>query len=134
MLFLRRSKNDHENPDFSPLKTLRLRNGEKIILNSRGLLPVILQDWCSNEVIHLGYMNAMALEASLESRIVHLFRRSSGQIEKFGENKNLEYKIKSFKLHSSKRSMLLTVHAADGSVTQSLFGDIVQEPVEENLP
>ena len=131
MLFSRRSNHSQQGQKSSSSKTLVLQSGEKIIFNSRGLLPVIIQDEINNEVVHLGYMNATALNASLQNGVVYLFRRSSGQLEKFGENKSLEYKIKSVKLHSSKRSMLLTVHASDGSIHQSFFTDIIREPIEE---
>lgn len=84
-------------------------DGQKVVLNSRGLIPVVLQDAESRAVLHLGYMDRRALYASMETRIVHIFRRSARQIERYGENAGLECRIESVHLHQSRRALLLTV-------------------------
>ena len=49
------------------------------------LLPVIVQDVDSNEVLMLGYMNKEALELSLKTKTAHYFSRSKQRIWKKGE-------------------------------------------------
>lgn len=121
MAFFYKPNNERENKHCVKLRELRLKNGETVVFNSRGLIPVILQDGVNKTVLHLGYMDPMALETSLSRRVVYLYRRSSGQLEKYGENKNLEYEIKSIKLHLSKRALLITIEPVENQIEESLF-------------
>lgn len=90
-----------------------LDDEHQVVLNSRGLVPVVLQDVISDEVLHLGYMDRWALNSTLEERTVYYYRRSSGRLEKFGEKKGLEYEVKSIKLDRSRRSILMKVLSRD---------------------
>lgn len=49
---------------------------EKLKLNSDGLLPVVTQDYATNEVLMVAYMNKEAFNKTLESKKVHYFSRS----------------------------------------------------------
>lgn len=81
----------------------------RVVLNSKGLVPAILQDAITEEVLHLGYMDRWALDTTLEKKIVYLYRRSSGKVEKYGEKKDIEYSVKHFKLDRARRAILLKV-------------------------
>lgn len=50
-----------------------------------GLIPVIIQDVLTNEVIMLGYMNREALEKTLESKKVHFYSRTKKRLWMKGE-------------------------------------------------
>ena len=50
-----------------------------------GLLPAVIQDRSSGEVLMLGYMNREALEASLVSGFATFFSRSKGRLWQKGE-------------------------------------------------
>lgn len=50
-----------------------------------GLIPAVVQDHRTGEVLMLGYMNAEAIAASLESGFVTFFSRSRGQLWQKGE-------------------------------------------------
>ena len=121
MAFFYKSNNGRENQHYIKLRELRLKNGETVIFNSRGLIPVILQDGVNKTVLHLGYMDPVALQTSLARQVVYLYRRSSGQLEKYGENKNLEYEIKSIKLHLSKRALLVMIEPIESHIEETLF-------------
>lgn len=92
-----------------------LDSEHEVVLNSRGLVPVVLQDVISDEVLHLGYMDRWALNSTLEEKTVYYYRRSSGRLEKFGEKKGLEYEVKSIKLDRSRRSILMKVLSRDAA-------------------
>src|ERR671918_797406 len=47
-----------------------------IAYDENGLVPCVLQDWASGEVLTLAYMNAEALERTRETGEVHLYSRS----------------------------------------------------------
>lgn len=49
-----------------------------------GLLPVIAQEAGSLEVLTLAYINAEALERTMETGWAHYFRRSHGRVMKKG--------------------------------------------------
>lgn len=113
MSLLRKIKKNNGQQRASGSKEFVIDSDHRVMLNSKGLIPVVIQDANSQEVLHLGYMDRWALDTTLEKKRIHLFRRSSGRIEKYGEKKGVDYKIKSFKLDRSKRSLLLKVVAKD---------------------
>jgi len=109
MKFLRK-KTEETEPKRSRQK-FRFQDDQELVLNTNNLVPVILQDVTSREVLHLGYMDRWALNTTLEHKIVYLYRRSKGRLEKFGSKNNREYQIKSVKLDKSRRSLLMSVSA-----------------------
>ncbi len=48
----------------------------EIVYDSQGLVPVIVQDWRSGEVLTLAYANAEAVRRTRESGELHLYSRS----------------------------------------------------------
>jgi phosphoribosyl-AMP cyclohydrolase / phosphoribosyl-ATP pyrophosphohydrolase len=56
------------------------RDAAKIRFDERGLVPCVMQDARSGEVLTLAYMNREALELTLESREIHLYSRSRREI------------------------------------------------------
>jgi phosphoribosyl-ATP pyrophosphohydrolase/phosphoribosyl-AMP cyclohydrolase len=59
---------------------------EGIAFDERGLVPCVMQDETSGEVLTLAYMNEEALRRTLESGEVHFFSRSRGEIWHKGES------------------------------------------------
>jgi phosphoribosyl-AMP cyclohydrolase / phosphoribosyl-ATP pyrophosphohydrolase len=56
------------------------RSLEAIRFNEQGLVPCVLQDWHTGEVLTLAYMNAEALRLTRETGEVHFFSRSRGEL------------------------------------------------------
>lgn len=50
-----------------------------------GLLPAIIQDVNTNQVLMLGFMNEDALRLTRETKLVHFYSRTKGRIWKKGE-------------------------------------------------
>jgi phosphoribosyl-ATP pyrophosphohydrolase/phosphoribosyl-AMP cyclohydrolase len=50
-----------------------------IAFDENGLVPCVIQDWASGEVLTLAYMNETALERTRETGEVHLYSRSRGE-------------------------------------------------------
>jgi phosphoribosyl-AMP cyclohydrolase / phosphoribosyl-ATP pyrophosphohydrolase len=50
-----------------------------IAFDEDGLVPCVVQDWASGEVLTLAYMNAEALERTRATGEVHLYSRSRGE-------------------------------------------------------
>ena len=53
--------------------------------DQRGLVPCVMQDWRTGEVLTLAYMNEEALRLTLETRDVHFYSRSRREIWHKGE-------------------------------------------------
>lgn len=50
-----------------------------IAFDENGLVPCVIQDWASGEVLTLAYMNEEALERTRATGEVHLYSRSRGE-------------------------------------------------------
>ena len=48
----------------------------EVQFDERGLVPCVVQDWRSGEVLTLAYMNAESLALTRETGEVHFFSRS----------------------------------------------------------
>ena len=66
------------------------------------LLPVIVQDVHTNEVLMMAYMDKEALELSLSTRVAHYFSRSKQRIWKKGESSGHIQEIHSFNIDCDK--------------------------------
>ena len=73
------------------------------------LLPVIVQDETSHEVLMMAYMNKEALTLSLETKLAHYFSRSKQRIWKKGESSNHLQHISSFMIDCDNDTLLLKV-------------------------
>ncbi len=73
------------------------------------LLPVIVQDESTNEVLMMAYMNKEALQLSLETKLAHYFSRSKQRIWKKGESSNHLQHISSFMIDCDNDTLLLKV-------------------------
>jgi phosphoribosyl-ATP pyrophosphohydrolase/phosphoribosyl-AMP cyclohydrolase len=58
---------------------------DAVRFDENGLVPCVIQDWHTGEVLTLAYMNAEALRLTRESGEVHFFSRSRQELWKKGE-------------------------------------------------
>jgi phosphoribosyl-ATP pyrophosphohydrolase/phosphoribosyl-AMP cyclohydrolase len=73
------------------------------------LLPVIVQDSTSQEVLMMAYMNKEALSLSLTTKIAHYFSRSKQRIWKKGESSGHIQQIHSFNIDCDNDTLLIKV-------------------------
>jgi len=73
------------------------------------LLPVIVQDVTTNEILMMAYMNREALELSLSTKVAHYFSRSKQRIWKKGESSGHTQSIHSFSLDCDNDTLLIKV-------------------------
>jgi len=73
------------------------------------LLPVIVQDVLTNEILMMAYMNREALELSLDTKIAHYFSRSKQRIWKKGESSGHTQTIHSFSIDCDNDTLLIKV-------------------------
>ena len=73
------------------------------------LLPTIVQDAQTNEVLMMAYMDKEALELSLKTKKAHYFSRSKQRIWMKGESSNHTQEIQSFNIDCDNDTLLLKV-------------------------
>jgi phosphoribosyl-AMP cyclohydrolase len=74
-----------------------------------GLIPAILQDHASKEVLMLGYVNPDALAETWKSGEVHFFSRSRNQLWKKGETSGHVLRLKQALVDCDADALLLLV-------------------------
>jgi len=83
---------------------------QRVDWEKQELLPVIVQDDSTKEVLMMAYMNKEALELSLATKIAHYFSRSKQRIWKKGESSGHIQKIRSFFIDCDNDTLLIKVH------------------------
>jgi len=62
--------------------------------DQNGLIPVIVQDFSTNEILMLAYMNKESIDLTIETGYMHYFSRSRDKIWKKGETSGNFQKVK----------------------------------------
>ncbi len=91
-----------------------------------GLVPAIIQDAATRQVLMLGYMNAEALEQTIETRKVHFFSRTKQRLWKKGETSGNTFKLVTMSLDCDSDTLLVEVKPkgpACHTGTVTCFGD-----------
>lgn len=81
----------------------------QITFDSQGLVPAIVQDAKTREVLTLCYMNEASLKATLQTGFVHLFRRSRQKLMKKGETSGHTQAVREFRVDCEGKSVLFRV-------------------------
>ena len=76
---------------------------------SKGLVPVIAQEYGTNEILMLGYMNKEAFDLTIETKIVHYFSRSKNRIWKKGEESGHIQKLIDLRVDCDEDTLLVIV-------------------------
>ena len=88
---------------------------KNIKFDDKGLIPVIAQDYNTNEVLMMAYMNKEALEKSLETGKAHYFSRSRNKLWQKGETSGHYQYIKSIKIDCDNDALLIKVEQVEGA-------------------
>jgi len=74
------------------------------------LIPAIAQDYQTNEILMLAYMNEEAYNLTLDTGYAHYFSRSKQRIWKKGESSNHTQEIKDMLLDCDADTIILKIH------------------------
>src|SRR6187399_904702 len=80
--------------------------------DSRGLVPCVIQDWRSGEVLTLAYMNAEALRLTRETGQAHFFSRSRQELWHKGATSGHTQAVKSIRYDCDGDALLALVEPA----------------------
>ncbi len=82
---------------------------EQVSYDGQGLVPCVVQDWSSGEVLTLAYMNAEALRRTRESGELHLWSRSRGEQWHKGETSGNVQIVRALRLDCDGDTLLALV-------------------------
>jgi phosphoribosyl-AMP cyclohydrolase len=80
--------------------------------DERGLVPAIVQDADSGEVLMLAYMNAEALERTLSTGQTHFWSRSRQELWHKGATSGNVQEVVEIRIDCDEDTLLLRVHPA----------------------
>lgn len=83
-----------------------------VVFDERGLLPCVVQDWASGEVLMLAYMNREALARTLTTGVVHFWSRSRERLWKKGETSGNVLQLRALRLDCDGDALLALVEPA----------------------
>ncbi len=85
---------------------------EQIAYDQQGLVPCVVQDWSTGEVLTLAYMNAQALQRTRESGELHLWSRSRGEQWHKGATSGNVQSVRALRLDCDGDTLLALVEPA----------------------
>ena len=80
-----------------------------------GLVPAIVQDHQSGEVLMQAFMNEEAWEKTLETGIAHYWSRTRGKLWKKGESSGNVQEVKEIRLDCDRDCVLIKVYQVGGA-------------------
>src|SRR3954468_21760759 len=103
--------------------------------DERGLVPCVIQDWRSGEVLTLAYMNAEALARTRETGELHLWSRSRDELWRKGATSGNTQAVKALRFDCDLDAVLAIVEPAGpachtGERTCFHNGDLTAMPYE----
>ena len=110
-----------------------------IRFDERGLVPVVIQDWASGEVLTLAYANAEAIDRTRETGELHLWSRSRGELWHKGATSGNVQRVRALRLDCDGDAVLALVEPAGpachtGERTCFHNGDVGARAPHEALP
>ena len=96
-----------------------------------GLVPVIIQDASTGEVLMLGYMNRESWEKTLETKKASFWSRSRGKLWVKGETSGNFQEVREIYLDCDSDTLLLKVDQKGGAACHTGFKSCFHQQLEE---
>jgi len=111
----------------------------EIVYDDRGLVPVVIQDWASGEVLTLAYANAQAIARTRETGELHLWSRSRDELWHKGATSGNVQQVRALRVDCDGDALLALVEPAGpachtGERTCFFTGDLEPPAPHEVLP
>lgn len=82
---------------------------------SKGLIPAVIQDWESGEVLMLAYINEEAFSKTLETNRMHYYSRSKERIWMKGEVSGHIQEVKEILVDCDRDALVFKIHQVGGA-------------------
>ena len=111
----------------------------EIAFDERGLVPVVIQDWTTGEVLTLAYANAEAIARTRETGELHLWSRSRGELWHKGATSGNTQRVRALRIDCDGDALLALVEPAGpachtGERTCFFSGELEPPAPHEALP
>jgi phosphoribosyl-ATP pyrophosphohydrolase/phosphoribosyl-AMP cyclohydrolase len=111
----------------------------QIVYDERGLVPCVIQDWRSGEVLTMAYMNEQALQRTRATGELYLWSRSRDELWRKGETSGNTQTVKALRLDCDGDTLLALVEPAGpachtGERTCFHRGELEPPAPHETLP
>ncbi|MBA4548251.1 bifunctional phosphoribosyl-AMP cyclohydrolase/phosphoribosyl-ATP diphosphatase HisIE [Thermoactinomyces intermedius] len=106
---------------------------DDIQFDEKGLVPAILQDAASKEVLTLAYMNREALELTLKTKEAWFYSRSRNQLWHKGETSGNVQEVVSVQADCDRDAILVKVLPAGPSCHQGTYSCFEEQPEDPDL-
>jgi phosphoribosyl-ATP pyrophosphohydrolase/phosphoribosyl-AMP cyclohydrolase len=110
-----------------------------VAFDERGLVPCVMQDWRTGEVLTLAYMNAEALERTQATGEIHFWSRSRGELWHKGATSGHTQKVRALRVDCDRDAIVALVepdgpacHTGDRTCFHG--GELVPGAPYETLP
>ncbi len=77
--------------------------------DEKGLIPAVIQDWKTNEILMVAYMNAASLQKTVESGLTWYWSRSRQKFWQKGETSGNIQRVKDILYDCDKDTLLIKV-------------------------
>lgn len=94
---------------------------DKLNFDEKGLIPAVIQDKKSLEVLTLCYMNKEAVEKTLKEKRIYVFRRSKGKVMLKGEVSGCVQVVKEVFVDCALNSLLFKVKQTRAACHEGYF-------------
>jgi phosphoribosyl-AMP cyclohydrolase / phosphoribosyl-ATP pyrophosphohydrolase len=84
----------------------------EVVFDERGLVPCVVQDWLTGEVLTVAYMNAESLRLTRETGETHFFSRSRGELWHKGETSGNFQAVRAIRYDCDGDALLVLVEAS----------------------
>jgi phosphoribosyl-AMP cyclohydrolase len=98
---------------------------------SGGLVPAVVQDDATGEVLMLAYMNEEAWEKTLASRRAHYWSRSRQELWLKGATSGHIQQVRAIYVDCDQDTVLLKVHQVGGAACHEGYGSCFYRKVED---
>ncbi len=104
--------------------------------DDKGLIPVVVQDWITNEVLMVAWANAEAVELMKSTGYTHFWSRSRQKMWKKGEESGHVQKIKSIQTDCDADTLLVRVEQTGVAChlgKPSCFDEVIYGDTDETM-
>ena len=88
---------------------------DNLKFDEKGLIPAIVQDAETGEVLMFAFTNAAALKETLETGYMHFYSRSRGKLWKKGEESGHTQKVREIRVDCDMDALLVKVEQEGGA-------------------
>lgn len=105
----------------------------KAVVKRNGLVPAIIQDYKSGEILMLGYMNDESLRKTLETERVYFWSRSRQKLWMKGEESGNKLKVKEIYSDCDNDSILVKAELIGSNVCHTGNKSCFYTKLEEKI-